>query len=106
LFLTEAYGETVVWAGIITNIMHAVGSISSLFGGAIADKYDKSLIMISAYIGIAFTTILLAVGQFTSAILLFVMILYGVACYLLASFITEYEHDAIEKYSDSPKHLS
>lgn len=81
LFLTEAYGETVVWAGILTNIMHAVGSISPLFGGAIADKYDKSLIMINAYIGIAFTTILLAVGQFTSAILLFVMILYGVARY-------------------------
>jgi predicted MFS family arabinose efflux permease len=98
LFLTEAYGETVVWAGILTSIMHAVGSISSLLGGAIADKYDKSLIMISAHIGIALTTILLAVGQYTSAILLFVLILYGVARYFpvpaqhALSSITAAEH--------------
>jgi FSR family fosmidomycin resistance protein-like MFS transporter len=98
LFLTEAYGETVVWAGILTSIMHAVGSISSLLGGAISDKYDKSLIMISAHIGIALTTILLAVGQFTSAILLFVLILYGVARYFpvpaqhALSSITAAEH--------------
>jgi predicted MFS family arabinose efflux permease len=81
LFLTEAYGETVAWAGILTSIMHAVGSISSLLGGAVSDKYDKSSVMISAHIGIALTTFLLAVGQFTSAILLFVLILYGVARY-------------------------
>jgi predicted MFS family arabinose efflux permease len=98
LFLTEAYGETVVWAGILTSIMHAVGSISSLLGGAISDKYDKSIIMISAHIGIALTTILLAVGQFTSAILLFVLILYGVARYFpvpaqhALSSITAAEH--------------
>ena len=81
LFLTEAYGETVAWAGILTSIMHAVGSISSLLGGAVSDKYDKSSVMITAHIGIALTTILLAVGQFTSAILLFILILYGVARY-------------------------
>lgn len=98
LFLTEAYGETVVWAGILTSIMHAVGSISSLLGGAVADKYDRSLIMISAHLGIALTTILLAVGQFPSAILLFVLILYGVARYFpvpaqhALSSITAAEH--------------
>lgn len=98
LFLTEAYGEPIVWAGILTSIMYAVGSISSLLGGAISDRYDKSLIMISAYIGIALTTILLAVGQFTSAILLFVLILYGVARYFpvpaqhALSSITAAEH--------------
>lgn len=81
LFLTEAYGETVAWAGILTSIMHAVGSMSSLLGGSASDKYDKSSVMICAQIGIALTTILLAVGQFTSAILLFVLILYGVARY-------------------------
>jgi predicted MFS family arabinose efflux permease len=98
LFLTEAYGETVVWAGILTSIMHAVGSISSLLGGAVSDKYDRSSIMISAHIGIAFTTVLLAIGQFTSAILLFVLILYGVARYFpvpaqhALSSITAAEH--------------
>lgn len=98
LFLTEAYGETVVWAGILTSIMHAVGSISSLLGGAVSDKYDRSSIMISAHIGIAFTTVLLAIGQFTSAILLFVLILYGVARYFpvpaqhALSSITASEH--------------
>lgn len=81
LFLTEAYGETVAWAGILTSIMYAVGSLSSLMGGAASDKYDQSSVMISAQIGVALTTILLAVGQFTSAILLFVLILYGVARY-------------------------
>jgi predicted MFS family arabinose efflux permease len=82
LFLTEAYGETVVWAGILTGVMHAVGSVSSLLGGAVSDKYDKTLIMISAHLGVAITTILLAVGQFTSAVLLFILILYGMARYL------------------------
>ena len=98
LFLTEAYGETVAWAGILTSIMHAVGSISSLLGGAVSDKYDKSSIMISAHLGITLTTILLAVGQFTSAVLLFVLILYGVARYFpvpaqhALSSITAAEH--------------
>jgi predicted MFS family arabinose efflux permease len=82
LFLTLAYGETVVWAGILTGVMHAVGSIASLLGGTISDKYDKTLIMMSAQLGIAFTMILLAVGQFASAALLFILILYGVARYL------------------------
>jgi predicted MFS family arabinose efflux permease len=82
LFLTVAYGETVVLAGILTGVMHAVGSIASLLGGAISDKYDKTLIMMSAQLGIAFTMILLAVGQFASAALLFILILYGVARYL------------------------
>jgi predicted MFS family arabinose efflux permease len=82
LFLTEAFGETVVWAGILTGIMHAVGSAASLLGGALSDKYDKTLIMIGAHFGLAITTILMAIGQFASAILLFILILYGVARYL------------------------
>lgn len=81
LFLTEAYGETVVWAGIFTGVMHAVGSATSILGGAMSDKYDKTLIMISAHLGIAITTILLAVGQFASAVLLLILVLYGVARY-------------------------
>jgi MFS family permease len=81
LFLAEAYGETVVWAGILTGVMQAVGSAASLLGGAMSDKYDKTLIMMSAHLGIAITTILLAVGQFASAVLLFILILYGVARY-------------------------
>lgn len=81
LFLTEAYGETVVWAGILTGVMYAVGSAASLLGGAMSDKYDKTLIMISASLGLAITTILLAVGQFASAVLLFILVLFGVARY-------------------------
>jgi MFS family permease len=81
LFLTEAYGESIVWAGILTSIMQAIGSATSLLGGAMSDKYEKTLIMISAYIGVAITTILLAVGQFSSAVLLIILILYGVTRY-------------------------
>ena len=81
LFLTEAYGETVVWAGILTGVMHAVGSAASLLGGAMSDKYDKTLIMMSAHLGVAITTILLAVGQFAPAVMLFILVLYGVARY-------------------------
>jgi FSR family fosmidomycin resistance protein-like MFS transporter len=81
LFLTEAYGESIVWAGIFTSIMQAIGSATSLLGGAMSDKYEKTLIMISAYIGVAITTILLAVGQFSSAVLLLILILYGVTRY-------------------------
>jgi predicted MFS family arabinose efflux permease len=82
LFLTEAYGETLVWAGILTGVMQAVGSVASLLGGAASDKYDKTLIMMSAQLGIAITMILMAVGQFASAALLIILILYGVARYL------------------------
>jgi len=82
LFLTEAYGETLVWAGILTGVMLAVGSVASLLGGAASDKYDKTLIMMSAQLGIAITLILMAVGQFTSAAVLFLLILYGVTRYL------------------------
>jgi predicted MFS family arabinose efflux permease len=82
LFLTEAYGKTVVWAGILSGVMHAIGSVASLLGGALSDKYDKTLIMMGAHLGIAITTILLAVGQFTSAVLLLILILYGMARYL------------------------
>jgi predicted MFS family arabinose efflux permease len=98
LFLTEAYGETVVWAGVLTGIMHAVGSVASLLGGAMSDKYDKTLIMMSALLGLAIITILLAVGQFAPAALLFILILYGVARYLpvpaqhALSSITAAEH--------------
>jgi predicted MFS family arabinose efflux permease len=82
LFLTEAYGETLVWAGILTGVMQAVGSMASLLGGAASDKYDKTLIMMSAQLGLAITMILLAVGQFASAVLLILLVLYGVARYL------------------------
>jgi predicted MFS family arabinose efflux permease len=82
LFLTEAYGETVVWAGILAGGMHAVGSAASLLGGTVSDKSDKTLIMMSAHLGIAITTILLAVGQFASGVLLLILVLYGVARYL------------------------
>jgi FSR family fosmidomycin resistance protein-like MFS transporter len=82
LFLTEAYGETLFLAGILTGVMQAVGSVASLLGGAASDKYDKTLIMMSAQLGIAITMILLAVGQFASAVLLIILILYGVARYL------------------------
>jgi predicted MFS family arabinose efflux permease len=98
LFLNVAYGETVVWAGVLTGIMQAVGSAASLIGGALSDKYDKTLIMMGAHLGVAITTILLAVGQFASAALLFILILYGVARYLpvpaqhALSSITAAEH--------------
>jgi predicted MFS family arabinose efflux permease len=62
--------------------MHGVGSVASLLGGAVSDKYDKTLIMMGAQLGIAVTMILLGVGQFASAVLLFILILYGVARYL------------------------
>lgn len=82
LFLTEAYGENVVWAGLLTGVMLAVGSAASLLGGALSDKYDKTLIMISANLGLAFIMVLLALGRFASAALLLVLVLYGVARYL------------------------
>lgn len=82
LFLSEAYGENVVWAGILTGVMIAVGSFASLLGGALSDKYDKTLIMMSANLALAITTVLLSMGQFTSAVLLLILILYGVARYL------------------------
>jgi predicted MFS family arabinose efflux permease len=81
LFLTEVYGGTVAWAGILTAVMLAVGSAASLLGGSMSDKYDKTLIMIGASLGVAITTILLAVGQFASAVLLFILILFGAARY-------------------------
>ena len=82
LFLTEAYGETMVLAGILTGVMMAVGSGASLLGGAASDKYDKTLIMMGAQLGVAVTMALLAIGQFASAVLLFILILYGAARYL------------------------
>jgi FSR family fosmidomycin resistance protein-like MFS transporter len=82
LFLTEAYGGTLVWAGILTGVMQAVGSVASLLGGAVSDRYDKTLIMMSAQLGLAVTMILMAVGQFASAVLLLLLILYGVTRYL------------------------
>jgi len=82
LFLSEAYGENVVWAGVLTGVMIAIGSFASLLGGALSDKYDKTLIMIGANLALAITTVLLAMGQFTSAVLLLILILYGVARYL------------------------
>ena len=82
LFLTEAYGGTLVWAGILTGVMQAVGSVASLLGGAASDKYDKTLIMMGAQLGLAVTMILMAVGQFASAVLIIILILYGVARYL------------------------
>jgi len=82
LFLTDAYGENVVWAGVLTGVMLAVGSATSLLGGALSDKYDKSMIMMGANLGLAITMALLAMGKFTSAVLLVILILYGVARYL------------------------
>ncbi len=82
LFLTEAYGETLIWAGILTGALQAVGSVASLLGGAVSDKYDKTLIMMGAQLGIAVTMILMAVGHFASAALLLILVLYGAARYL------------------------
>ena len=82
LFLTDAYGEDVVWAGVLTGVMLAVGSATSLLGGALSDKHDKTMIMIGANLGLAITMALLAMGRFTSAVLLVILILYGVARYL------------------------
>ena len=82
LFLTDAYGENVVWAGVLTGVMLAVGSATSLLGGVLSDKYDKTMIMMVANLGLAFTMALLALGRFTSAFLLVILILYGVARYL------------------------
>jgi FSR family fosmidomycin resistance protein-like MFS transporter len=82
LFLTEAYGETLVWAGILTGVMQAVGSVASLLGGAASDKYDKTLIMMGAQLGLAIAMILMAVGQFAPAALLIILVLYGAARYL------------------------
>ncbi|MEE9510121.1 MAG: MFS transporter, partial [Candidatus Bathyarchaeia archaeon] len=81
LFLSDAYGENVVWAGVLTSIMYAVGSASSLIGGAVSDKFDKVTIMVGSLIVSGIATILLAVGQFSPILLLFVLILYGVARY-------------------------
>jgi predicted MFS family arabinose efflux permease len=82
MFLSEAYGENVVWAGFLTGVMLAVGSGASLLGGMVSDRYDKSLIMIGANLGLAFSMILLAIGKFASAVLLLILIIYGVARYL------------------------
>lgn len=81
LFLSDAYGENVVWAGVLTSIMYAVGSASSLIGGAVSDKFDKVTIMVGSLIVSGIATILLSVGQFSPILLLFVLILYGVARY-------------------------
>jgi predicted MFS family arabinose efflux permease len=82
LFLTEAYGENMVWAGILTGVMLAVGSAASLLGGVLSDKYDKIYIMVGANLGLAATMILMGIGRYVSAVLLLVLILYGVARYL------------------------
>ncbi len=82
LFLSEAYGESVAWAGILTSIMHAVGSAASLFGGVISDKFDKAFIMFISHLLVGITTILLAVGHFSSIALLLMLVLYGVVRYL------------------------
>ena len=82
LFLTEAYGENVVWAGVLTGVMIAVGSVMSLLGGALSDKYDKTLIMMGANLGLAIAMVLLATGQYTSVVLLVVLVVFGVARYL------------------------
>jgi predicted MFS family arabinose efflux permease len=82
LFLSEAYGESVAWAGILTSIMHAVGSASSLFGGVISDKFDKASIMVISHILVGIATILLAVGPFSSVTLLLMLVLYGIVRYL------------------------
>jgi predicted MFS family arabinose efflux permease len=81
LFLSDAYGETVVWAGVLTSIMYAVGSASSLVGGVISDKFDKVTIMVGSLILSGLVTILLAVGHFSPILLLLVLALYGVARY-------------------------
>ena len=81
LFLSEAYGETVAWAGILSSIMHAVGSASSIFGGVATDRFDKVTIMAGSMIGSGIITILLAVGQFSPVLLLLVLVLYGVTRY-------------------------
>ena len=82
LFLAEVYGENVVWAGILTGVMIAIGSTVSLLGGALSDKYDKTLIMMGANLGLAIAMVLLAMGQFNSVVLLIVLIVFGVARYL------------------------
>ena len=82
LFLTEAYGQNTVWAGVLTGIMLAVGSGASLLGGVLSDKHDKIFIMVGANIGLAATMILMGVGHYASAVLLIILILYGVARYL------------------------
>ncbi len=98
LFLSDAYGENVVWAGVLTGIMIAIGSIVSLLGGALSDKYDKTLIMIGADLALVVTMVLLALGRFVPAVLLVILILYGVARYLpvpaqhALSSITAKEH--------------
>jgi len=81
LFLADAYGETVAWAGVLSSIMHAVGSGSSLVGGVASDRFDKVTVLVGALIVSGFATILLAVGQFSSLLLLLVLVLYGVAHY-------------------------
>jgi predicted MFS family arabinose efflux permease len=81
LFISEVYGENVVWAGILSSIMHAVGSASSLVGGVVSDKFDKTTIMFGSLIGSGFVTILLAIGQFSSILLLLVLVLYGLTRY-------------------------
>jgi FSR family fosmidomycin resistance protein-like MFS transporter len=98
LFLTDAYGENVVWAGVLTGVMLAVGSATSLLGGALSDKYDKTMIMMVASLGLAVTMALLAMGRFTSTVLVVILILYGVVRYLpvpaqhALSSITAKEH--------------
>lgn len=81
LFLSDAYGENVVWAGVLTSIMYAVGSASSLIGGVVSDKFDKVTIMVGSLIVSGLATILLATGQFSPILLLLVLVLYGVARY-------------------------
>jgi len=62
--------------------MQAVGSVASRLGGAVSDRYDKTLIMMGAQLGLAVAMILMAVGRFASAVLLLLLIMYGVARYL------------------------
>jgi predicted MFS family arabinose efflux permease len=82
LFLSEAYGETVVWAGILTSIMYAVGSAASLGGGVMSDQLDKILLMGGSHLVVGLATISLAVGSYSPVMLLLMLILYGGARYL------------------------
>ena len=81
MFLSVEYGESVVWAGILSGIMQGVGVVSLTIGGTLADKYDKIWIISSFRFLTGLSTILLATGQFGSEILLLVLCFRGFAQY-------------------------
>jgi len=80
-FLTEVYGESLAFSGILTSITQGVGCLSLIIGGILADKIDRVSIVFTSYILTGIFTVLLSIGNFSSKSLLLILAFLGFAQY-------------------------